>query len=186
MSRDTAKRRSPFEVSMEKGKNWGDGWSIAWACSCHSSMPLNTAHTPTTITHTHTDHNSKLWPREALIDVLLKQNIELRHEQDLSHEHLSKICTRYFADRPLPPLPPPRPRDRKWASIEHAAVITIQRAWIQHAACKRQRRMLARQASDRTCLEGGILPPPGAFNSGDGPCTCRLHHHERAEPCIRG
>jgi hypothetical protein len=108
-----------------------------------------------------TPPSSQLWPREALIDVLLQRNIELRHEGDLTHEHLARICTRYFADRPLPPLPPPRPRDRaRLARMEEAATV-IQLAWIQHAACQRQQKMLARQASDRTCLEGGILPPPG-------------------------
>lgn len=107
----------------------------------------------------------QLWPREALIDVLLERNIELRHEADLSHEHLAQICTRYFADKPLPALPPPRPRDRERLRRMETAAVTIQRAWIQHSAAKRQRRMLARQASDPTCLEGGILPPPGPFGS---------------------
>lgn len=108
--------------------------------------------------------------------MLLKQNIELRHECDLTHEHLATICTRFFADKPLPPLPPPRPRDREGLRCAEAAAVTIQRAWIRHAACSRQQRMLARQASDRTCLEGGVLRPPGATAARAGaqkpPASC--------------
>lgn len=34
----------------------------------------------------------QLWPREAMIDLLVMQNIELRHEDELVHFQLVNIC----------------------------------------------------------------------------------------------
>ena len=93
----------------------------------------------------------------------IQHNIELRHEAELTHEHLTHICNCFWADKPAPLIPAPWPLEMQEAA--ESAAFTIQRRWIQHAAIRRQKQMLARQKSDRALRDEGILSPPGAADA---------------------
>ncbi len=85
------------------------------------------------------------WNRQQLVDILIRNGIELRAETTIPTSSLRELADEFFKGKPIPKKPLPMTFE-ELAKLEHC-VLKVQNAWVE--TLERRRKMRQLQSDSR-------------------------------------